>query len=230
MRWHGLVLTLAGCFVIAGCTKASETSTTTSKKSTPTQLVKLTQAPAGSAERTVLALLRSVQLDAPAEALVLFHPRVREQFGAKEIVNALSSQAGPLQSARFKRETNERSHNGILISYLMTLGDESMKRYSFLLRKVSGQWAIVYDTFLSEALAYLAQHEVTLRPGKQSPNDAVAAGERAAAQYRGLLLRDGRTPGPGSTPRTATTTPPSATATLPSTTTPSPSGTSSPSG
>jgi hypothetical protein len=182
---------IVGVALLSGCTKATDAANPDAAPSaTPAtaKVVDMDSAKKGSAEQTVLGLLRYMQLGTTTLAVDLYHPDVLREFSPQTVSDALASQAKSVKDSQVKDLTSESTRRGRLVTLLLA-GDAATTRYSFVLRRSDGRWAVIYDTLLEGGLGYVAQAEVVAETKKPATDPrALAAADRAAQRYRSLSL------------------------------------------
>ena len=131
-------------------------------------------------EATVLRFWQLIQQGNYPLATLLYHPRIPETFGVDGVMGALSLQRQTILQNRPVIENTRRSPLGTLVT-VQTDNSERPQLFSFNLRKRNGQWRIVFDSVLGDALAEYVHNTAP----KAS---AAAAGEKAVTRYRNLFF------------------------------------------
>ena len=157
------------------------------------------QLPEGSPHRALLKYWSDMQYGALDEAIVAYHPELRDAIGVAELADALRTAMPLYQQTRPEEVTVRRTEGGVaLVRYIApTLRSNPQPvPLSATMQRQGGEWRIVYNAALNDELRVAAQNAVQLevKPGATAPDPrAVAAGERAA-QIQGRYLRT-RLPG-----------------------------------
>jgi hypothetical protein len=182
---------VAAMWTLAGCTKAEDPAAPKATGTASASLAKLVNPESvdrDSPERTVLGLLRYLQLNTTTLALDLYHPVVARKLTPETIFAGLASQVSAVQNSQVKELASEPSRRGMLVTFLL-VNKAGAFRYSYVLRRSAGRWVVIYDTLLEGGLSYVAQARVGLRTGKPATSPEVHdAGDRAAERYRTLFL------------------------------------------
>jgi hypothetical protein len=122
-----------------------------------------------------------------------YHPRVREAIEPSGIANTYSAQRESLRQIRVRPVASRETANGLFVAVAMR-GPDSVSYESYLLGREDGQWRILYDTYFDGAYGAFVQNQADLssnNAGDAPSDEAVKAGQDAAAFYRGLFLPAG---------------------------------------
>jgi hypothetical protein len=178
-----LVLVAAGC-------SGSSTHETPEEQALVTAKASSRAAPAKSPSAVVLQLWRAVQVGDVPSAVGLYDPRVRGSVGFTTIAGTLAQERSALAVLRPQIVSISRTPIGLELVVRATSRGSGVGVQSFLLRKGSEGWRVVYDTLLGDALAgYVqirVQHRVAPRSNVPAPA-AQLAGERASLVYQALF-------------------------------------------
>jgi hypothetical protein len=134
---------------------------------------------AGSAERALLEYWSSIQFQATAEVLGYLEPGLRDAIGAPRVARAVDHQSFLYRTVVPRvRRTTRRDDISTVRFVLPGENEDRLESVSWR-RDGDGQWRIVFDSVLNEALRAYAesQHGAT---GEKQPRAAIRAGDRVA--------------------------------------------------
>ena len=195
MRAGGFLAVLLGSAVLvsAGCgrdlddakvaTDATETSPATGKlnREQETALRKSRDlVKDGSASSVVVSLIEDVGDGGGPAVFSVYDRRVADRVGTENLLGAFQVMATITTGTQPALVRSRKSRGGelVVVRLLRPKGGDS--RYSFLLRRDDGQWNIVYDSLLAQALRAYVISQRSSDPSKPSA-EATKAAERAVA-------------------------------------------------
>lgn len=193
-------LAVTGVIILAGCGGSSTKEAIGLGNRTivdPSELSKglldkqdLARFKAGSPQRQFLVYWSAVQFQDWATMAGSFEPSVAAQVGVDRIAQALRSQV-PILRLQKPRIVSVVSANGqTSVRYAIRDQGGLTLTETATLRRASGRWRLVYDSFLDQALQVAAQNLVQNRIDPNAPHPsarAIAAGEAAATLLRKTL-------------------------------------------
>lgn len=143
----------------------------------------------GSAARFVTKLIADVSDGAGPAVFQAYDDRVSQAVGKDNALGALDAMTSLTRSSLPAVLRTRRTAHGelVVVRLLRTAGDD--KNYSFLLRRQSRRWRIVYDGIFAEALGNYVLNAVASDPAKPS-REARRAARRAVSALRLAALRD----------------------------------------
>lgn len=183
---------LLGCLAVAGCGASGDaTRDARSEAELPRQDPALV-AP-GSPGAAVRRLWTLIEKGAAPAAVDSYLPRVRRRAGVSALAGGLSDAAFQLRTLAtpvvIQRLNTSRGALLTVLAQQRKNGDRSF-RGTFLLQRVAGRWLIAYDTLLATAIPGYVTNlvQASVRPGARPGAKAVAAGLRAASDFRTALF------------------------------------------
>lgn len=140
---------------------------------------------AGSPERAFLEYWSDVQYGNLRRALLAFHPELVDQITAGSMTAALRNALPFYRASKPVIERVIREGEDVTLHYYAATQSSGAAAapLSTTLRRIDGEWRIVYSSALDDELKIVAQaqEQARIRPGAQQLDPrAIAAGERAA--------------------------------------------------
>ena len=135
-----------------------------------------------SVERAFLSYWSTLQFEGWRTAVRFYEPGLRDYIGDDRLLRALAGQVGVFQSNRPIISSVARVNGDLLLKYLLRDTSTNETPRSLAWRRIGGNWRVVYDGFLDDALGEAGQLEVQTRidPTAQKPStEALRAGARA---------------------------------------------------
>lgn len=218
MRISGSLIAIgaAAVFAIVGCGNEARDSAATAESDRPPSAKQLSASRAATRNRSagavVMALIEDVRDGAGPAVLPLYDPRIPARVGAGNVLGALEVMTDMTQGMRPIVVRRRSGRAGELVVLRLLRADGIDSRYSFLLRRQDGRWAIVYDSFLAEALQSYVVSSRSPDPAKPSPAAGRAAVRAVSALRLAALrpLRGARAAPRRASPQTNQTTVPAA--------------------
>jgi hypothetical protein len=194
----GLAASAAGC----GSSKESPPLPHTQALVEPGQIAR---AGRDSPRGVILQLWRAIQVGDAASAAAFYDQRVLQEIGFGRVSGSLAQQRSRLEVLKPAKVTVSRTALGL---EAVVQGENTVEGtrgnktevFSFLLRRGSGEWRVVNDTLLGEALAAYVYSLVQERvaPGSDEPTpEAQIAARRISDTYRGLAEPQSEAPKQG---------------------------------
>ncbi len=151
----------------------------------PLTLKDLSRFKSGSAEAAVMQLLFWTQWGNLPSIVDAYDPRVVRRLGVSNLTGAYSWLRPQIASSKAQLLLVRRRGTTRFVGIELLSKDADPTRESFLLRRSEGEWRILYDSLLEQALK---AHTVARLSG-DSPRPSsrvVKVAERAAQQYRDI--------------------------------------------
>lgn len=152
----------------------------------------------GSPERAVLDVMFWGQWGSPQGVLAQYNPRVLRATGARNIAGIYLSNRDYLASTLPQVETTKAVGRRRVVALRLLTEESPPRAESFLLAPAKDGWRILYDSFVERSLAGYVQTAKQKARHPRAPDDAtpdpaaVAAGQKAVAEYRRLFLPGSR--------------------------------------
>jgi hypothetical protein len=186
-RYTTWAVVAAAAVVIGGCGQ-SEEDAGAAKVSGSSQAA-ATHAPrtnTETADRFVIRFIRDVRDGAGPAALSDYDAGVLNRVGTENALGALDTMAAITAATRpvVARHRSTRSGEVVVVS-LLHGGDHS--RYSFVLRRTSRDWKIVYDSLLVQGLRSYITSARSADPAKPSSRAVRATATAVSALKRAAL-------------------------------------------
>ena len=164
----------------------------------------------GSPRAAVMELLFWAQWGSAPNVVGAYDPRVLATVGASRVVGALAYLREQLVASQPRITETLRRGSVVFLAVELARQGAPPQTESFSLRRVRGDWKIVFDTLLERGLNTYASFRHPGRSPDGSPDAAAQrAGDRAAQRYRNAFVSmrlTRRVPAPTRT-RTPTPTP-----------------------
>jgi len=141
----------------------------------------------GTAGRAVLDHWRRLKSGAVPVAVLGYDSKVRKRVGTAALAGALAFQQVDLANVEAVVTGIETTPKGQLVTVEVFRPDAPPVQQTYLLRRVNGDWLIVFDTLTQSAIQTHVQARVqgSIRPGATNPDpQAVEAGNAAAERFR----------------------------------------------
>lgn len=140
--------------------------------------------PSGSVQRAFLEYWSALQFQSWPAAVSFFDPEIRNDLGVARVAEALRSQAPYFRSTKPAIVAVTKSRDGeTVVRYLANDRSGNAVTRAVAWHRLRGEWAILFDSFLPEALqsGALAKEQARIDPTARTPSaNAIAAGRRAA--------------------------------------------------
>jgi hypothetical protein len=133
------------------------------------------QAPAGSASRAFLSFWSTLQWQSWPEALTYYSPELRRSIGAPRLLEALKFEAATYRSNKpeLQGESTRKGRTAVRFQLVSSAGDTSFSSKTW--QRVGGEWTIVYDSNLDQALRNWAQNRTQLTTDPEAKTSSAAA-------------------------------------------------------
>ena len=195
-----LVLVLAtGAAVYAG-TRIEDDSKNTSEtvrpdgsltsQPDPLSLADVAQERKGTPAEAVMKLWFWAQWGSSPNIIASYHPAVVRRLGSADIAGAYAMKRASMLQTRPRFVDVSKAASGDVVVTLEGLQVNTPPQpYSFTLRRVAGQWMVIFDTLLEDGLAAYVQFRLVPDPdAKRPPAAAQRGGLETARAYRVAFL------------------------------------------
>jgi hypothetical protein len=143
----------------------------------------------GSASEAVMYLWYWAQWGGLPNVLAVYSPAVVARLGAEDMAGAYSLQRASLLAARPEIVSEVTGPGGTMVAVRALRRNTKPQELSYTLRRIRGEWRIVFDTQLESGLAAWVQFRSTPDPESgDAPPSARRAGIAAARAYRAVGL------------------------------------------
>lgn len=157
----------------------------------PLTVADLHRVPADSPQATLLRLWFYAQWGS-APILSRFHDdRVTRALSAAVVAGVYEQQRDEMVDSRPRIRSVARRPEGVLLRVDLLTASAPPRPEFLLLRRGSGGWRIIYDSYLNDALVAYVQTQTQQRVAPQSGAlQAIDVGDLAASRYRAVLLSE----------------------------------------
>lgn len=141
----------------------------------------------GSVRAVLMELFFWAQWGSAPNLVDPYDPAVVRSLGVRPLTGAFSLLRTQLADAQPRVISTARRNGLAFVAVELASKENEPQRESFLLRRVRGDWKIVFDTLLERGLKSWGEFRAAGRP-RTSPAAAAALGDRVAERYRSAFL------------------------------------------